>query len=70
MIAVRATVSQYNPPYIFYTDDRIPEFFSIKSGGSAIHDLALQMEGYLVSGMNCKSLRTRSDARIPTYIFL
>ena len=54
VMAVRSSIGQYNAPYVFYTDDRISDFLSIKTGGSALHDLALQMEGYIVSGMKCE----------------
>ena len=55
VIAVRSKVDQYNAPYIFYTDDRIPAFLELKTGGaSTIQSFALELEGYLVSGINCE----------------
>ena len=55
MIATRASSEQYNPPYYFYTDDRLRQFVETSLGGKTLNQFAIEMEGFAISGMKCKS---------------
>ncbi|RDX50670.1 hypothetical protein OH76DRAFT_1348475, partial [Lentinus brumalis] len=50
-IAVRSKLDYYNQPYVFYSNDRVAEFWETL-GKKNLPDLALAMEGYCISGMD------------------
>ena len=53
-VAVRSQPTQYNHPYVFYTDDRVPRYLEQFSGGKTVDDLATGLEGFCISGVQSK----------------
>ena len=49
-IAVRSKLDWYNPPYVFYSNERVAQFWESLTS-KTIQDLALQMEGFCISGI-------------------
>jgi hypothetical protein len=50
MFAVRSNSDHYNPAEVFYTSDRIADFFQL-SVGHTVQDIATRMEAYCISGV-------------------
>ena len=51
--AVRSKLEYYNQPYVFWSNDRVASFWETLTK-KTLYDLASQMEGYCISGVECK----------------
>ncbi|RDX48314.1 hypothetical protein OH76DRAFT_1352635, partial [Lentinus brumalis] len=51
LLAVRSKHDDYNPPYVFYTGDRIANFVEIVTKNT-IQDFAVKLEAYCISGVD------------------
>lgn len=51
LIELRSTVDQFSPPDVFYTSERIPNFFQMRFG-QTINQIAMESEAYLLSGVH------------------
>jgi hypothetical protein len=50
MFAVRSNLDHYSPAEVFYTSDRVPDFFQL-SVGHTVQDIVARMEAYCISGV-------------------
>ncbi len=57
-VAFRSKIDAYNTPYIFYTSERIAAYIQNQTR-KTIHEFALGMEAYNLSGANSKSAASR-----------
>ena len=51
LIGLRSTIDQFSPPDVFFTSERIPHFFQTRFG-LTLSELAIEAEGYLLSGVH------------------
>ncbi|KAH9847527.1 hypothetical protein C2E23DRAFT_692686, partial [Lenzites betulinus] len=61
VIGVRSNPSQMNPPYVFYTSERLKQFVELINNTS-LSDFTLRLEGYCVAGVD--SLKKSTDSLI------
>ncbi len=50
LLAVRSHVRDYLPPYVYYTNDRVQDFFELFTK-MPITDLAAKLEAHVISGV-------------------
>ncbi len=48
---MRSNHEDYNPPFVFYTGDRVGTFFELISKNT-IQDFAVKLEAYCISGVD------------------
>ena len=52
-VAVRPTLDSYNAPFVFVSDPRVSSYFETITK-KTIHELAVGLEGFVISGVSCK----------------
>ncbi|GBE85875.1 hypothetical protein SCP_0803970 [Sparassis crispa] len=60
MIAVRSSNDHYNRPHVFFTSDRLSDFFTVVLR-TQLADVAMQMESYCLSGIQGLVSRSRDQ---------
>ncbi|KAI9061962.1 hypothetical protein FKP32DRAFT_1574720, partial [Trametes sanguinea] len=62
LVAVRCDPEQYNRPYVFYTNDRIPQFVASATGKKeTLHKFAMRMEAACIGGLDEVARSHHSD---------
>ncbi|KAH9951710.1 hypothetical protein B0H21DRAFT_684804 [Amylocystis lapponica] len=60
LFAVRSNTDQFNQPYVFYSSQRLADFFETATSAH-VTDFALRMEGYCISGVEGVVTNYRQD---------
>ena len=68
LFAVRSSSDHYNPAEVFYTSDRLADFFQL-SVGHTVQDIVTRMEAYCLSGVQGTSPQLYLLSMMPDHMF-
>ncbi|KAI0691918.1 hypothetical protein C8T65DRAFT_537243, partial [Cerioporus squamosus] len=60
LLAVRSHIHDYNPPYVYYTNERVQDFFELVTK-MPITDLAAKLEAHVISGVEGTTRNARQE---------